>query len=83
MWKPSEDFRYFLEFQRDNPPPTGSVAYEMFTTKKIYTGDESKQQIWKSDWLRMGNDDEPNSQFFEYCLFGKSFNYSISVIWEK
>ncbi|MBW8049741.1 MAG: ImmA/IrrE family metallo-endopeptidase [Cytophagales bacterium] len=82
-WKPSHDFRYFLEFEKDKPPPTGSVAYELFTTKKIYSSDESKQDIWKSDWLRMRNDDEPDSRFFEYCLFVKSYNYSISVIWEK
>lgn len=82
-WKPSDDFRYFLEFERDAPPPSGSVAYELFTSRKIYTGDELKQQIWKSDWFRMRNDDEPDTPFFEYCLFVKSLNYSISVIWEK
>lgn len=82
-WKTSKDFRYFLEFERDKTPPTGSVAFELFTTKKTYSGDELKQDIWKSDWLRMKDDDEPDSRFFEYCLFVKSFNYSISVIWEK
>jgi len=82
-WKTSEDFRYFLEFERDKQPPEGSVAYELFTTNKIYKGDESKQQIWKSDWLRMRNNDEQDSPFFEYCLFVKSFNYTLSIIWEK
>ena len=82
-WKSSPGFRYFLEFEKDKTPPSGSVAYELFTTNKIYSGDELKQDIWKSDWLRMRNDDEPDSRFFEYCLFVKSFNYSISVIWEK
>jgi len=80
-WKPSEDFRYFLEFERDKHPPTGSVAYELFTTNKVYSGDELKQDIWKSDWFRM-RDDEPDSKFFEYCLFVKSYNYSLSIIWE-
>jgi Zn-dependent peptidase ImmA (M78 family) len=82
-WKASEDFHYFIEFERDKPPPTGSVAYELFTSKKVYSGDELKQDIWKSDWLRMRNDDEPDSRFFEYCLYVKSYNYSISIIWEK
>lgn len=81
-FKPSQDFRYFLEFQRDQPPPSGSVAYELFTTNKIYAGDARKQDIWKSDWLRMRNDDESDSRFFEYCLYAKSYNYTISVIWE-
>lgn len=81
-FKPSQDFRYFLEFVRDQPPPSGSVAYELFTSGKIYSGDERKQDIWKSDWLRMRNDDEKDTRFFEYCLHVKSFNYTISVIWE-
>lgn len=81
-WKRSHDFRYFLEFNRDNHPPTGSVAYEIFTAKKIYLGDESKQQIWRSDWFRMRDDDE-DSKFFEYCLFAKAYNYTISIIWEE
>ncbi|MGB4774581.1 MAG: hypothetical protein WBP45_05385, partial [Daejeonella sp.] len=67
----------------DAPPPTGSVAYEVFTKGKTYYGDESKQDIWKSDWFQMKNDDEPDSRFFEYCLHAKSYNYTISVIWEK
>lgn len=81
--KATEDFRYFLQFEKGNPPPTGSVAYELFTTNKTYTGDESKQDIWKSDWLRVKNEDEADSKFFEYCLFVRSYNYSISVIWGK
>lgn len=81
-WKASHDFHYFLEFEKDKTPPDGSVAYELFTTKKTYLEDELKQQIWKSDWLRMKNDDEQDTKFYEYCLYVRSFNYSISIIWE-
>lgn len=81
-FKVSKDFRYFLEFKRDEKPPEDSVAYELFTTNNVYVDDELKQDIWKSDWFRM-RVDEDDSKFFEYCLFVKSFNYSISVIWEK
>lgn len=80
-WKTSEDFRYFLEFERDQPPPSGSVAYELFTTKKIYKGDELKQEIWKSTWFRLGWDNK-DPLFYEYCLFVPSYNYSLSIIWE-
>jgi Zn-dependent peptidase ImmA (M78 family) len=82
-FKRSEDFRYFCEiFKYDEPPPTGSVAYEIFSGKKAYMNDEAKQDIWKSDWFKM-KDDEQDSRFFEYCLHAPSYNYTISVIWEK
>lgn len=81
-FKPSTDFRYFLEFERDKDLPTGSVAHELFTTSKTYVGNERKQPIWKSDWFRM-KDDERDTAFFEYCLHARSFNYTISIIWEK
>lgn len=81
-WKASDDFRYFLEFERDHHPPTGSVAYEVFTSGKTYAGEEAVQDIWKSDWFRM-KEDEADSRFFEYCLYAPSYNYTISIIWEK
>lgn len=81
-WKKSDDFYYFCLFERDNAPPSGSVAYEVFSGKRSYYGDEAKQDIWKSDWLRM-KEDEPDSRFFEYCLFSRTYNYTLSVIWEK
>lgn len=81
-WKKSDDFYHYSLFESNEPPPTGSVAYELFTTKKVYTGDELKQQVWKGDWFKLKNDEE-ETPFFEYCLFAKSYNYSISVIWEK
>lgn len=81
-WKKSDDFYHYSLFERDQSPPTGSVAYELFTQNKAYFGDERKQDIWKSDWLKM-KDDEQDSRFFEFCLFVPSYNYTISVIWEK
>lgn len=81
-WKRSEDFRYFLEFEHDKHPPSGSVAHEIFTKGKTYANDESQQQIWKSDWFRMRDDETKDPQFYEYCLHAKSFGYTISIIWE-
>ncbi len=82
-WKKSEGFYHYCLFEYGAPPPTGSVAYEVFSNKKAYYGDEAKQDIWKSDWFQMKSSDEPDSRFFEYCLHVKSYNYTISVIWEK
>jgi len=81
-WKSSYDFRHYLEFSYDSNPPTGSVAYEIFTKNKTYFNDEQKQQIWKSDWFRMRQNEENDPVFYEYCLHVKSFNYTISIIWE-
>lgn len=82
-WKKSEDFYHFSLFEYDAPPPTGSVANEIFSGKKAYAGDEAKQDVWKSDWFKMKDENENDSRFFEFCLYAKSFDYSISVIWEK
>lgn len=81
-WKKSDDFYHYSLFEYDSPPPTGSVAYELFTTDHIYSGDELKQQVWKGDWFRL-KDDEEETPFFEYCLYVPTYNYSLSIIWEK
>jgi Zn-dependent peptidase ImmA (M78 family) len=80
-WKRSEDFRYFLNFNRDQKPPGDSVAYEVFTTTNRYYDDEQKQNIWKSTWLELSKGDR-DTTFYEYCLFASSYNYTLSVIWE-
>lgn len=83
-WKKSDDFRHFCEvFEYNFPPPTGSVAYEIGSGKKSYPTDESKQEIWKSDWFKMKDDNEKDTKFFEYCLYAPSYNYTLSIIWER
>jgi hypothetical protein len=81
-FKKSDDFYHYSLFESNLPPPPGSVSHEVFEKGIAYYGEESTQPIWKSDWFVM-KDDEPESAFFEYCLFVKSFNYMISVIWER
>lgn len=81
-WKKSDDFYHFLLFSHDSPPPSGSVAYELFSSGTSYKGEEQKQQVWKGDWFQL-KDNEKESPFFEYCLFAKTYNYSISILWEK
>jgi Predicted Zn peptidase len=82
-WKKSEDFYHYSLFEYNKTPPTGSVAYEIFQGGKAYFGEELQQEVWKSDWFKIKNYNEPDSKFYEYCLFAKSYNYTISVIWEK
>ncbi len=81
-FKKSVDWRYYSHFSKGFSPPTGSVAYEVFQKGLTNFGEEKSQQIWKSDWFKM-RDDEVDSKFYEYCLFVPNLNYMISVIWEK
>ena len=81
-FKRSDDFRYYCDFHVDSPPPTGSVAYELFKNNIRYTGEERAQEVWKSDWFTM-RETEQDSTFYEYCLFVKEYGYSLSLIWEK
>jgi len=81
-FKKSDDWWYYSLFKKGSPPPTSSVAHEVFKKGIAYYGEEATQQIWKSDWFEM-KEDEQDSKFYEYCLFVPSLNYMISVIWEK
>jgi len=80
-WKRSEDFPYFLRFESNMPPPSGSVADELFTTGKSYYGDDRKQEVFKSVWFEL-NRDEQNKMIYEFCLHAISYNYTLSVLWE-
>ena len=82
-FKRSNDFRYFLNFSRDFPPPNGTVAREVFETNARYEGKERKQEIRKLDWFEPSKYDESNPVFYEYCLYVPSYNYALSVIWEE
>lgn len=81
-FKMSEDFRYFLQFQRDHQPPSGSVVDELFTQNRSYFDDERRQEIWKSTWFLL-NPDEQDKVIYEYCLYAKSYGYALSVLWEE
>lgn len=81
-FKKSDDWLYYSLFSRGLPPPNGTVANEVFEKGIAYYGEEGTQQIWKSDWFRI-RDEERDTKFYEYCLYVPSFNYMISVIWEK
>ena len=81
-WKKSVDFYNFINFQYDSSPPVGSVAYEVFTKGKFLSDIDQKQQIWKSDWFVL-NENDQDLPFFEYCIYVPSYNYTLSIIWEE
>lgn len=81
-WKKSTDFYHYFNFRRNAPPPRNSVAAEIFAKKKAYIGDEAKQEIWKSDWFEL-KENEEDSKFYEYCIYSPSYNFTISVLWQR
>jgi hypothetical protein len=80
-WKKSDDFYYFLNFRHNENPPDGSIAYELFTTDNIYFDNERRQKIWKSTWFQL-KPEENDKLIYEYCLYAKSYNYTLSILWE-
>ena len=57
------------------------LFYEVYTKKKMYINDERKQEIWKSTWFQL-NQYEQDKTFYEFCIYAKSYNYTLSVLWE-
>lgn len=80
-WKKSKDFKNYLQFEHNEPPPSGSVVSELFATGKSYFGDDRKQGIWKSIWFQLKPYEEEKI-IYEFCLNAISYNYTLSVIWE-
>lgn len=79
-FKVSDDFKFYLEFEKNKNSPENSVANELFISNKIYDENELSQEIWQSTWFKY-NEYNEFKKFYEYCLNVKSYNYSISVIW--
>jgi hypothetical protein len=65
-------------------PPEDSVALEYIDAnyEYLYSDKEKAQQIYKSIWFEL-KDDEEDSNFFEYCIPTKQYETIISVIWEN
>ena len=80
-WRRSNDFNYRIKEITKLPPPSDSVAAEFFTQNKIYSIDESTQEISKSTWLNV-MEEQVNDLFYEFCLVYSDANLSLSVIWE-
>lgn len=80
-WKRSNDFPYRIKDCTKLQPPTDSVAAEYFNQNKIYSIQESKQEIVKATWLEV-KEEYAEDLFYEFCMVYSDADLAISVIWE-
>jgi hypothetical protein len=49
----------------------------------VYSHEEKAQTIYKSTWFNLNdNDEEEDTEFYEYCIPTKKYKTVLSVIWE-
>jgi hypothetical protein len=85
FWKRPEDYPHFIIDYSRLTPPEGSVAREYFDDPtKLYPRSQSKQHVWKSDWFKLNwNEQDQDTQFYEYCIVTPKYQSVLSVIWEE
>ena len=83
-WKRPENYSHFINDRTRLSPPEDSVAFEFFEKGKIYSKENSKQQIWKSTWFELKHrEDDNNYRFYEYCIITPRYNTVLSIVWEE
>ncbi len=83
-WKRPDNYPYFIIDRTKLAPPEDSVAAEYFTKGKIYSREQSKQQIFKSTWFETKEwENENNYRFYEFCIVTPKFNTVLSIVWEE
>lgn len=83
-WKRPDDYAHFVIDRTRLAPPDDSVATEFFREGKIYTKEQSKQQIWKSTWFDIKDWENDNDyKLYEYCIVTPKYNTVLSVVWEE
>ena len=82
-WKRSDDFKGWVKDITKLPPPKDSVAMEYLDAgyKPIYVREELQQEICKSTYLQL-RDEEEDCTFYEYCIVSKAHNSILSIVWE-
>lgn len=83
-WKKSDGLKvWFGDYTRLAPPP-GSVAAEYLEHdyKFLYKLDEKVQTINKSTWFTLGEYNNEDTVFYEYCIPTKRYKTILSIIWE-
>jgi Zn-dependent peptidase ImmA (M78 family) len=82
-WRKSIDLKGWVKDITKLPPPEDSVAKEYIDANYdfIYSGIEKTQEISRSTWFNLFDNQEDND-FYEYCIPTKQYKTIISIIWE-
>lgn len=82
-WRKSPDLKGWLKNIPKLSPPEDSVAKEYIDADYdfIYKGDEKAQEISRSTWFQL-HENQEDSDFMEYCIPTKKYKTIISIIWE-
>lgn len=82
-WKKSTDLVCWVTDRKDMPPHEYSVAMEYIDAQyePVYTKEESQQEISKSTWFDIRDEDEDET-FYEYCIPTKLYKTILSVVWQ-
>lgn len=83
-WRKSPDLKGWLKDITKLSPPEDSVAKEYIDADYdfIYKGDEKAQEISRSTWFQLYENQE-DSDFMEYCIPTKQYKTIISIIWAE
>jgi Zn-dependent peptidase ImmA (M78 family) len=80
-WKHTDNYYLKVKDITNLKLPDDSVASEFYREGKIYSKEESAQQISKSTWFELGKYDTDET-FFEYCIITPKYNTVLSVVWQ-
>ena len=83
-WKKSDDLKVWLGDYTRLAPPSDSVAAEYIQKDYgfLYKLEEKAQTISKSTWFNLGEYDNEDTNFYEYCIPTKRHKTILSIIWE-
>lgn len=83
-WKKSDDLKVWFGDYNRLAPPSDSVATEYIKDNYdfIYKLEEKAQTINKSTWFKLGDYNDEDTDFYEYCIPTKRYKTILSIIWE-
>mgnify|MGYP003806298201 CR=1 FL=1 len=80
-WKRTDGYYLRVKDITKLTVPEESVAAEFYKDGRIYSKEESAQQIFRSTWFESGKYDK-DDVFWEYCIVMSKYNTVFSIVWQ-